>query len=205
MREVWLALAGMILAFNGLTAQITDGKGFFILIVFIVGEPQEPWPFLMFCSPYYQFEEVLHVSDNVRQKLPEGTKMTKYHVEFRHPLGCDLTQALAVIFNPGVKNKITVPASEGERNGLAALMTIVIRKVITSASRSATRFFCPFDSRRSAIFPFSQQEKAAACEPFADAPAMYVNGKYQLNPQGIATSAGSASSPCGPSRRSNSR
>lgn len=32
----------------------------------------------------------------MKKKLPEGTKMTKYHVEFLGPLGKDLTQAWAV-------------------------------------------------------------------------------------------------------------
>ncbi len=38
--------------------------------------------FSFFCPHCYQFEEVLHISDNVKKKLPEGVKMTKYHVNF---------------------------------------------------------------------------------------------------------------------------
>ena len=41
----------------------------------------------------------------MRQKLPEGTKMTKYHVEFLGPLGKDLTQAWAVAIALGVEDK----------------------------------------------------------------------------------------------------
>ncbi len=82
MKKVWLALAGMILAFSASAAQITDGKQYITLDKPIAGEPQVLEFFSFYCPHCYQFEEVLHVSDNVRQKLPEGTKMTKYHVEF---------------------------------------------------------------------------------------------------------------------------
>ena len=107
MKKVWLALAGMILAFSASAAQITDGKQYITLDKPIAGEPQVLEFFSFYCPHCYQFEEVLHVSDNVRQKLPEGTKMTKYHVEFPGPLGKDLTQAWAVAIALGVEDKIT--------------------------------------------------------------------------------------------------
>lgn len=72
----------MILAFSASAAQITDGKQYITLDKPVAGEPQVLEFFSFYCPHCYQFEEVLHVSDSVRQKLPEGTKMTKYHVEF---------------------------------------------------------------------------------------------------------------------------
>jgi hypothetical protein len=40
MKKVWLALAGMILAFSASAAQITDGKQYITLDKPIAGEPQ---------------------------------------------------------------------------------------------------------------------------------------------------------------------
>ena len=80
--------------FSASAAQITDGKQYITLDKPIAGEPQVLEFFSFYCPHCYQFEEVLHVSDNVRQKLPEGTKMTKYHVEFLGPLGKDLTAGM---------------------------------------------------------------------------------------------------------------
>lgn len=72
----------MILAFSASAAQITDGKQYITLDKPVAGEPQVLEFFSFYCPHCYQFEEVLHVSDNVKKKLPEGVKMTKYHVEF---------------------------------------------------------------------------------------------------------------------------
>ncbi len=40
MKKVWLALAGMILAFSASAAQITDGKQYITLDKPVAGEPQ---------------------------------------------------------------------------------------------------------------------------------------------------------------------
>lgn len=77
----------MILAFSASAAQITDGKQYITLDKPVAGEPQVLEFFSFYCPHCYQFEEVLHVSDNVKKKLPEGVKMTKYHVEFPGPVG----------------------------------------------------------------------------------------------------------------------
>ena len=95
MKKIWLALAGMILAFSATAAQFTDGKQYITLDKPVAGEPQVLEFFSFYCPHCYEFEQVLHVSDNVKKKLPEGTKMTKYHVAFLGPLGKDLTQAWA--------------------------------------------------------------------------------------------------------------
>lgn len=109
MKKIWLALAGMVLAFSASAAQISDGKQYITLDKPVAGEPQVLEFFSFYCPHCYQFEEVLHVSDNVKKKLPEGTKMTKYHVEFLGPLGKELTQAWAVAMALGVEDKVTVP------------------------------------------------------------------------------------------------
>ena len=48
MKKVWLALAGMILAFSASAAQITDGKQYTTLDKPVQGEPQvlefRAWP-----------------------------------------------------------------------------------------------------------------------------------------------------------------
>lgn len=107
MKKIWLALAGMILAFSASAAQFTDGKQYITLDKPVAGEPQVLEFFSFYCPHCYEFEQVLHVADNVKKKLPEGTKMTKYHVEFLGPLGKDLTQAWAVAIALGVEDKIT--------------------------------------------------------------------------------------------------
>ncbi len=111
MKKVWLALAGMILALVHPLPRSPTASSTSPLISRLLASRRLLEFFSFYCPHCYQFEEVLHVSDNVRQKLPEGTKMTKY-VEFTGPLGKDLTQAWAVAIALGVEDKITAPMFE---------------------------------------------------------------------------------------------
>lgn len=90
MKKIWLALAGLVLAFSASAAQYEDGKQYTTLEKPVAGAPQVLEFFSFFCPHCYQFEEVLHISDNVKKKLPEGVKMTKYHVNF---MGGDLAKS----------------------------------------------------------------------------------------------------------------
>jgi thiol:disulfide interchange protein DsbA len=129
---------------------------------------------------------VLHVSDNVKKKLPEGTKMTKYHVEFLGPLGKDLTQAWAVAMALGVEDKITRRCLKPYRKP-RPFRPADIRKVFVDAGVKGEDYDAAWNSFvvKSLV---AQQEKAAADLQLQGVPAMYVNGKYQLNMQGMDTS-----------------
>ena len=181
MKKIWLALAGMVLAFSASAAQFQDGKQYITLEKPVAGEPQVLEFFSFYCPHCYQFEEVLHVSDNVKKKLPEGTKMTKYHVEFLGPLGKDLTQAWAVAMALGVEDQVTVPLFEGVQS------VADIRKVFVDAGIKGEDYDAAWNSFvvKSLV---AQQEKAAADLQLQGVPAMFVNGKYQVNPQGMDTS-----------------
>lgn len=187
MKKIWLALAGMILAFSVSAAQFTDGKEFVTLEKPVAGEPQVLEFFSFYCPHCYQFEEVLHVSDNVKKKLPEGTKMTKYHVEFLGPLGKDLTQAWAVAMALGVEDKITAPMFEAIQKTQTVQNVADIRQVFISAGIKPEEYDAAWNSFvvKSLV---AQQEKAASDLQLQGVPAMFVNGKYQLNPQGMDTS-----------------
>ncbi len=59
MKKIWLALAGMVLAFSASAAQISDGKQYITLDKPVAGEPQVLEFFSFYCPHCYQFEEVL--------------------------------------------------------------------------------------------------------------------------------------------------
>lgn len=187
MKKVWLALAGMILAFSASAAQITDGEQYTTIDKPVAGVPQVLEFFSFYCPHCYQFEEVLHVSDNVKKKLPQGTKMTKYHVEFLGPLGKDLTHAWAVAMALGVENQITAPMFNAVQKTQTVQTTADIRQVFVDAGVKAEDYDAAWDSFvvKSLV---AQQEKAAADLQLQGVPAIFVNGKYQLNPQGMDTS-----------------
>lgn len=187
MKKVLLALAGMVLAFSASAAQITDGKQYMTLDKPVAGAPQVVEFFSFYCPHCYQFEHVLHVSDNVQKKLPEGTKMTRYHVEFLGPLGKDLTQAWAVAMALGVEDKISNPMFDAVQKTQTVQNVADIRKVFVDAGVKPEEYDAAWNSFvvKSLVV---QQEKAAADFQLQGVPAMYVNGKYMLNPQGMDTS-----------------
>ena len=187
MKKIWLALAGMILAFSASAAQFTDGKQYTTLDKPVAGEPQVLEFFSFYCPHCYDFERVWHISDAVKKTLPEGTKMTKYHVEFLGPLGKDLTQAWAVAMALGVEDKITAPMFEAVQKTQTVKNVADIRKVFVDAGVKGEDYDAALNSFvvKSLV---AQQEKAAADLQLQGVPAMFVNGKYQLNPQGMDTS-----------------
>ncbi|MBA7844332.1 thiol:disulfide interchange protein DsbA [Klebsiella sp. RHBSTW-00484] len=188
MNKIWLALAGMILAFSASAAQITDGKQYITLDKPVAGGPQVLEFFSFYCPHCYQFEDVLHVSDNVKKKLPEGVKMTKYHVVFMGgEMGKSLTQAWAVAMALGVEDKITVPMFEAVQKTQSVQTVADIRKIFVDSGVKGEEYDAAWNSFvvKSLV---AQQEKAAADFQLQGVPAMYVNGKYQINPQGMDTS-----------------
>jgi len=113
--------------------------------------------------------------------------MTKYHVEFLGPLGKELTQAWAVAMALGVEDKITTPMFNGIQKTQTVQTVADIRKVFIDAGVKPEEYDAAWNSFvvKSLV---AQQEKAAADLQLQGVPAMYVNGKYQINPQGMDTS-----------------
>ena len=150
MKKIWLALAGLVLAFSASAAQYEDGKQYTTLEKPVAGAPQVLEFFSFFCPHCYQFEEVLHISDNVKKKLPEGVKMTKYHVNFMGgDLGKDLTQAWAVAMALGVEDKVTVPLFEGVQKTQTIRSASDIRDVFINAGiKGCLLYTSPSTTRR---------------------------------------------------------
>ncbi len=188
MKKVWLAFAGMVLAFSASAAQISDGKQYTTLDKPVAGAPQVLEFFSFYCPHCYQFENVLHVSDNVKKKLPEGTKMVKYHVEFLGPLGKELTQAWAVAMALGVEDKVEGPIFSAIQKTMTIQNVDDIRTVFISNSGIKPEEYDAAWNSFAVKALVAQQQKAAADLQVQGVPAMYVNGKYMLNPQGMDSS-----------------
>lgn len=184
MKKIWLALAGMILAFSASAADITEGKQYNTLDKPVAGEPQVLEFFSFYCPHCYDFEQVWHVSEAVKKKLPQGTKMTKYHVEFLGPLGKEMTQAWAVAMALGVEDKISSPMFEAVQKTQTVQTVADIRDVFIKAGVKGEEYDAAWNSFvvKSLV---AQQEKAAADLQLQGVPAMFVNGKYQIDQNGM--------------------
>ncbi|HHL2561759.1 TPA: thiol:disulfide interchange protein DsbA [Yersinia enterocolitica] len=187
MKNVWLALVGMVMAFSASAAQFTDGTQYQTLNKPVTGEPQVLEFFSFYCPHCYQFEEVYHVPQAVKKALPEGTKMTRYHVEFLGPLGKQLTQAWAVAMALGVEEKITPLMFEGVQKTQTVQTPADIRNVFIKAGVSGEDYDAALNSFvvKSLVV---QQQKAAEDLELRGVPAMFVNGKYMIKNDGMDTS-----------------
>lgn len=179
MKKILLALVGIAMAFGASAAQFSEGDQYVKLDKSITGEPQVLEFFSFYCPHCYEFEEVYHVSDAVRKGLPEGVKMTKYHVEFLGPLGKQLTQAWAVAMALGVEDKITQPMFEAVQKTQSVQSPEDIRNVFIKAGVSAADYDGALNSFvvKSLVV---QQEKAAEDLQLRGVPAIFVNGKYMV-------------------------
>ncbi len=87
----------------------------------------------------------------------------------------------------GIEDKITAPMFEAVQKTQTVQTPADIRKVFIDAGVKPEEYDAAWNSFvvKSLV---AQQEKAAADVGLQGVPAMYVNGKYQLNPQGMDTS-----------------
>ncbi|ATM97811.1 protein disulfide isomerase I [Yersinia frederiksenii] len=187
MKNVWLALVGMVMAFSASAAQFTDGTQYQTLNKPVTSEPQVLEFFSFYCPHCYQFEEIYHVPQTVKKALPEGVKMTRYHVEFLGPLGKELTQAWAVAMALGVEEKVTPLMFEGVQKTQTVQTPNDIRNVFIKAGVSGEDYDAALNSFvvKSLVV---QQQKAAEDLQLRGVPAMFVNGKYMIKNDGMDTS-----------------
>lgn len=187
MKILFAAFTWAFLTASANATQFNEGKQYVALNKTVPDAPEVMEFFSFNCPHCYQFEQVIHVSEKVAEKLPENTKIVKYHVEFLPPLGKELTQAWAVAMTLGVEDKITSPMFEAVQKERRIQSIDDIRGVFISAGVKAEDFDGAWSSFAVKAL-VANQEKAAADVELSGVPAMFVKGQYQLNSQGMDTS-----------------
>lgn len=187
MKKIFLALVGMVMAFSVSAAQFSDGAQYVTLDKTVANEPQVLEFFSFYCPHCYQFEQVWHVSDNIRKNLPKDVKYAKYHVEFLGPLGKQLTQAWAVAIALGVEDKVSPLMFDAVQKQQSVKNADDIRKVFIQAGVKGEDYDAALNSFvvKSLVV---QQEKAAADLGLQGVPSVFVNGKYMVKNDGLDTS-----------------
>lgn len=122
----------------------------------------------------------------MKKKLPEGVKLTKYHVELP-PLSKQLSYAWAIAMALGVEDQVTIPMFEAVQKTQTVRTVADIRKVFVDAGVSGEDYDAAWNSFMVKSLA-AQQEKAVDDFRIEGVPAMFVDGKYQLRPQGMDTS-----------------
>jgi len=184
MKKIFLALVGMVLAFSASAAQFSNGSQFVTLDKPVSGEPQVLEFFSFYCPHCYQFENIYHISDTIKKNLPQGTKVTKYHVEFLGPLGKEMTQAWAVALALGVEEKVAPLMFDAVQKTQVVQTPADIKKVFIQAGVTSEEYDSAWNSFvvKSLVV---QQEKAAADMGLQGVPSIFVNGKYMVKNDGL--------------------
>ena len=184
MKKIFLELVGMVLAFSASAAQFSNGDQFVTLDKPVSGEPQVLEFFSFYCPHCYQFEKIYHISDTIKKNLPQGTKVTKYHVEFLGPLGKEMTQAWAVAIALGVEEKVAPLMFDAVQKTQVVQTPDDIKKVFIQAGVTSEEYDSAWNSFvvKSLVV---QQEKAAADMGLQGVPSIFVNGKYMVKNDGL--------------------
>ncbi len=185
MKKIWFALIGLVLAFSAAAAQFSEGQQYIQLDKPVTNEPQVLEFFSFYCPHCYEFEQNYHISSSVKQALPAGTKITKYHVDFLGgDMGKQVTQAWAVAMALGVEDKVSPLLFHGIQKTQTIQTPDDIRNVFIKAGVSAAEYDGAWNSFvvKSLVV---QQEKAASDLQLRGVPAMFVNGKYMVKNDGL--------------------
>lgn len=188
MKETWFALIGVILAFSSAFSAsavlFTEGQQYIQVNKPVTSELQVIEFFSFYCPHCYQFEQIYHISNNVKKALPAETKIAKYHVGFLGPMGKQLTQAWAVVMTLGIEDKVSPLLFDGLQKTQTVQTPEDIRAIFVKAGVSAEECNSVWNSFEVKSLVM-QQEKAAADLHLRGVPAMFVNGKYMVKNDGL--------------------
>ena len=140
--------------------------------------------FSFYCPACSSFYSPYQVSKNIEAKLPEGVKVEKYHASFMGAMGKQLTEAWSIAKALGVEDKVEGPLFEAVLKHRSVKSEDDIKAVFVQAGVDAGEF----DAARNSFMVktlTARQEQAAEKFGLTGTPAFYVNGKYQIENNGI--------------------
>ncbi|QMJ03044.1 thiol:disulfide interchange protein DsbA [Citrobacter freundii] len=184
MKKYLLPLIGLLFTVSAQAATFTDGKEFITLEKAVPSAPAALKFFSFYCPSCYQYDEVLEVTDNVKKALPEDVKLTEYHVDFLGPLGADMTHAWSVAMLLNVEDKVKPLLFDAVQKKQSIKTADDIRNVFIQAGVSASDYDAAWNSFAVKSLTAKQQELAKAVD-LKGVPAIFINGKYMINPKGL--------------------
>lgn len=184
MKKYLLPLIGLLFTVSTQAATFTDGKQFISLEKPVATAPAALKFFSFYCPSCYQYDEVFKVTDNVKKVLPADVKLTEYHVDFLGPLGQDMTHAWSVAILLNMQDKVKPLLFDAVQKKQTIKTADDIRNVFISAGVSASDYDAAWNSFAVKSLTAKQQEMAKAVD-LKGVPAIFINGKYMINPKGL--------------------
>ncbi|WP_424404988.1 thiol:disulfide interchange protein DsbA [Pasteurella sp. PK-2025] len=185
MKKLWFALSAFFLAFSVHASPLTEGKQYIALSNAPSAQSEVVEFFSFYCPHCYSFEYQYKIPAQVKQSLPKGVDFKQYHVNFLGPQGENLTRAWAFAMATGVEDKVKEPLFlAAQKNALRSMDDI--RNIFLQKGISAEQFDGGINSFAVTAL-FNKQTQAAEQMKVRGVPDFYVNGRFRVNPEGLAT------------------
>ena len=139
--------------------------------------------FSFYCGPCYLFAETYNVDKTVSESLPEGVKLTKYHVGVMGALGEELTVAWSIATVLNLEGKVEKLLFERQKS--RTLNTVEDIKSVFSELGVSSERYDEMKYRKDVNELTEKQNKAIAEFNVTSTPSFYVLGKYKINNNGV--------------------
>ena len=137
--------------------------------------------FSFYCPACYRFEEEIKIYDQISKILPSNEKLVSNHVSGMGPLGKELTRAWAVAIELGVTEQVKGRLYDGIQKSRSINSAEDIRRIFISSGVSASSYDTAWNSF-SVKAHLLRQEQMVDAFGVTSIPALYIKGRYKLNP-----------------------
>lgn len=144
--------------------------------------------FSFYCPPCYAFSQGYGIDGAIRESLPAGGKMVKYHADFLGAQGSELTRAWSVAMLSGLEEKVEPLLFEATMVSRTLKRPEDIRAVFVKAGMPAEEYELMLASQEVADMT-EKQRRLFKEYGVTGTPSIYVNGRYHI--QNSAFQAGS--------------
>lgn len=135
--------------------------------------------FSFYCPPCYVFSQGYGIDDAIRESLPAGGKMVKYHADFLGALGNELTRAWSVAMLSGLEGKVEPLLFEATMVSRTLKTPEDIRAVFVKAGMPAEEYERMLASQE--VADMTEKQKRLFKEyRVTGTPSIYVNGRYHI-------------------------
>lgn len=135
--------------------------------------------FSFYCPPCYAFSQGYGIDGAIRESLPAGGKMVKYHVDFLGAQGSELTRAWSVAMLSGLEEKVEPLLFEDTMVSRTLKRPEDIRAVFVKAGMSAEEYELMLASQEVADMT-EKQRRLFKEYGVTGTPSIYVNGRYHI-------------------------
>lgn len=136
--------------------------------------------FSFYCPPCYSFSQHYGIDKAIRESLPAGKRMVKYHAGFLGEMGYGLTEAWSVAMVMGIEDKMEPLLFDAVQVSRTLKTPTDIREVFIKAGISGEEYDRVAGSKAVADMT-KKQERLFSEYGVTGTPSVFINGKYRID------------------------